>query len=675
MGLPEVPRTIPAYGQPLAEWRNSLSGIGLLLCLIASLMLLAGCSPSPGNLPPAAHLTHAEVWSSPSTQWEPPHTLAESDDSVLASGTSWKTVALPDAKPRVIAGAANPESEPPQVLWYRMALPASALAETPQGPRLYIPRWQSVGTKALYVNGQLLWQSRGSRVWNSFNRPIWLDLGGATRPGEPAVLYVRAAMVEGVGGALSSVWVGPDEVLGNSWRVRNVLQVDLISMLRGAYLVLGLFSLAVWLIRKREASAYLLFFLISICQVFSSLHFLVDERGFGLPDDWFAWLTLAGSQGSLLCFFYVFCIFEQRQRPRQAKALLIYSLAVTLAAIPVWGPALTTMLPLLRFSLIPTFLLVMYVAVAGAWRRRTPGSFLLAGWMLISFPMGLHDLVLQNYQYIENIYLSSYIYLGIITLFLVIALNRYTSALHVAARASATLTERLAEQERILAITHERLREAERSQTLLNERQRVMRDMHDGVGSSLMSALRMVENPSTAHLDVAQVLRECIDDLKVSIDSLEPVDADLLALLANLRFRLGQRLESAGLKLHWAVQDLPPLPWLEAQNALHVLRILQEVLTNIVKHSSAREITVRTGQADWQGVPGVQVCIEDDGTPYTPPPPGERQPGRKGIGNIQARAEALGAHVQWHAKSTKGTEFTLWLPLERHQDHAVSDKS
>ncbi|WP_051237360.1 sensor histidine kinase [Ottowia thiooxydans] len=674
MGQPEVPRALQR-NRPLPEWRRPLPGMALLLCLLVSLALLAACSPSQENLPPAAHLTQAQAWASPSTEWEPPHSLAESDDEVLASSTSWHNVALPNAKPRVIAGAGNPEDEPPQVLWYRMTLPASALAATPQGPRLYIPRWQSVGTKALYVNGQLLWQSRGSRVWNSFNRPIWLDLGGTTRPGEPAVLHVRAAMVEGVGGALSSVWVGPDEVLGNSWRVRHVFQVDLISMLRGAYLVLGLFSLAVWLIRKREATTYLLFFLVSICQVFSSLHFLVDQRSIGLPDDWFAWSTLAGSQGSLVCFFYVFCLFEQRQRPRQAKALVIYSLLVTLAAIPLWAPALTTMLPLLRFSLIPTFLLVLYVAVAGAWRRRTPGSILLAGWMLISFPMGLHDLALQNYQYIENVYLSSYIYLGIITLFLVIALNRYTSALHVAARASATLTEQLAEQERILASTYEKLREAERSRTLLDERQRVMRDMHDGVGSSLMSALRMVENPSTVQVDVAQVLRECIDDLKISIDSLEPVDADLLALLANLRFRLGQRLESAGLKLHWAVQDLPPLPWLDAQNALHVLRILQEVLTNIVKHSGAREITVRTGQADWQGVPGAQVCIEDDGTPFTPPPPGERQPGRKGIGNIQARVEALGAQVQWHAKPGKGTEFVLWLPLERIQDPSAAHKS
>ena len=73
----------------------------------------------------------------------------------------------------------------------------------------------------------------------------------------------------------------------------------------------------------------------------------------------------------------------------------------------------------------------------------------------------------------------------------------------------------------------------EREQTLMHERQRLMRDMHDGVGSSLMSALRLVEHGEAALVDVPQVLRECIDDLKISIDSLEPVDADLLALLKS----------------------------------------------------------------------------------------------------------------------------------------------
>src|SRR5256885_16302908 len=88
---------------------------------------------------------------------------------------------------------------------------------------------------------------------------------------------------------------------------------------------------------------------------------------------------------------------------------------------------------------------------------------------------------------------------------------------------------------------------------------------------------------TTLFRSLVQLLQECIDDLKLSIDSLEPLDCDLLALLAGLRYRLGPRLGGGGLGLHWGGGELPPLPWLGAQAAPPVLRILQGGMTNILK--------------------------------------------------------------------------------------------
>lgn len=61
-------------------------------------------------------------------------------------------------------------------------------------------------------------------------------------------------------------------------------------------------------------------------------------------------------------------------------------------------------------------------------------------------------------------------HLGLLTLFLYIAFQRYTLALESAARAHILLTEQLACQEQESRGTHERLRVAEREQTLLEER-------------------------------------------------------------------------------------------------------------------------------------------------------------------------------------------------------------
>ncbi len=97
---------------------------------------------------------------------------------------------------------------------------------------------------------------------------------------------------------------------------------------------------------------------------------------------------------------------------------------------------------------------------------------------------------------------------------------------------------------------------------------------------------------------------------------MEPVETDLLLLLATLRFRLQPRLESAGIRLRWDVRDVPPLPWLDQRHALHILRILQEAFTNAVKHADAGEITVAT---DHRG-DAVYVRVSDNGAASTLPP-------------------------------------------------------
>ena len=630
--------------------------------------LLAGNLAVHAAVHAPAHLTQADLWLSPSNHWAPPTHLAQSDDGVLAAATPWKTVALPHARPRAVATEAAAAQAPPEVAWYRLQVPAEALAATPQGPRLYIPRWQTAGTVAIYAGGQLLWQTRGSRVWNSTNRPVWLDLGGVAQPGQPLQVYVRMASQVGVGGALSSVWVGPAEALQWSWRARTLLQADGVMLSRGAYLVIGIFALAVWLVRRRrEERVYLLFFLMSVFQLLSMVHYMVDETGHGVDDEWFAWMVyVVGALGSNLCAYAFLCLINRLRLPRLTAAMLLYAGGLMLVTLPAFGLIeLNAVLPLLRLALIPAGLVMVGVGVWGAFKRRTPGSWLLAAWLLLSIPLGVHDLNMQRYLGdIESIYLTPYVYVGLFTMFLLIAYTRYVSALGVAAHAKVTLEQRLAEREAELATSHERLRVIEREQTLMHERQRLMRDMHDGVGSSLMSALRLVEHGEAALVDVPQVLRECIDDLKISIDSLEPVDADLLALLASLRFRLSPRLEGAGLALHWQVQDLPPLPWLDAQSALNVLRVLQEVLTNIIKHSGAREITVSTAEGHQAHAPGVEVRIADDGGGFEPPALDALPPGRKGLANIRARVHALGGRCRWQAGEGGGTVFVLWLPLE-----------
>jgi signal transduction histidine kinase len=164
--------------------------------------------------------------------------------------------------------------------------------------------------------------------------------------------------------------------------------------------------------------------------------------------------------------------------------------------------------------------------------------------------------------------------------------------------------------------------------------------------------LHLVEQTDAPKVEIAAELREALDTLRLTIDSLEPTDNDLLTLLGNVRYRLEGRLKRQGIALDWRVHDLPPLDSLTPQNVLHILRILQEAFTNVLKHARARRIGVETGIVGQE----VFIRISDDGCGFA----GGRQ--GRGLANMKMRAQALGGRLDIQPSSA-GTTLILHLPV------------
>lgn len=218
----------------------------------------------------------------------------------------------------------------------------------------------------------------------------------------------------------------------------------------------------------------------------------------------------------------------------------------------------------------------------------------------------------------------------------------------VSRRTAETLAEALQAQQ-------QKTQAAERERTLLLERQRLIHDMHDGVGSHLVALLRLAESGQAQPAAMADLLRAAIEELRLTIDSLEPLEHDLATLLATLRHRVGRRLEGAGLTLEWHMADMPPLPWLEPAQALQVLRLVQEAITNVVKHAGARTLSV---SARPEG-DALEVCIADDGRGFDPAAAGTGQ----GLPGMRRRAQVLGATLHLDATPGGGSRVRLRLPL------------
>lgn len=621
---------------------------GLWLALVAALAW-----GQPAAAPAPLHLQRAWVTEQPAPGFAPaPATLGR---ELPPPGAAWREVELPHVWRRsVLPVAAGAQAV--RTFWFRIDL--GTLAEGAPTPYLYLPRWQTIGQIAVYADERLVYRSAGDLVWNGFNHPLWMALS-APEQRPPRWLTLRIDSQATAGGALSSAWVGSEAALGPAYAVRHALQVRLPELSAAAVAGLGLFALAVWLLRQRE-SMYLLFAAFTLVSVLRGLHFHLGTGPLPLPSAWFGWMTVNAVTAMLVIWYY----FVAALVPLRARwigpalcALMVVAGVVTLPPLAVL-PGMDTLAPLAYLLAIMAGVPAVLYLAWSAWRDGGSEARLAAAIGLLDACVAVHDWLMQNYLIgPEAVYLNPMLSVVRLLMFCYVLLRRYVGAVDEAEQANLRLVQRLRAREAELAESYERLREVQQRQLLVGERQRLMQDIHDGMGSQLMSALRVAESGQLSDQRMAQVLRECIDDLKLTVDSLEPAEADLLLLLATLRYRLEPRLHEAGIALRWEVVDLPALPWLDPRSALHILRILQEGIANVIQHAGAAELRVRT-----QGGPdGVCVLLADDGGGFDPNLP---RPAGKGLSNMQRRAEAIGGQVSWDAV-TRGACLRLWLPLSR----------
>jgi len=205
------------------------------------------------------------------------------------------------------------------------------------------------------------------------------------------------------------------------------------------------------------------------------------------------------------------------------------------------------------------------------------------------------------------------------------------------------------------------MRELEVARALETERGRIMREMHDGIGSNLVAALTVAERQNHPPASIA-TLKRALSDLKLTVDSLEPLAGDVVALLGNFRHRAEPDLIEAGIKLHWNVDRCERLDWLDATNSLHLLRLFQEALANVMMHSGATRIHLACVEDVRHDTPGVTVSIKDNGSGFDTL---RVASGGQGLGGMRSRAEAIGGTFLLSSVPGEGTAISVWLPYVR----------
>ncbi|MCC6188808.1 MAG: sensor histidine kinase [Anaerolineales bacterium] len=211
--------------------------------------------------------------------------------------------------------------------------------------------------------------------------------------------------------------------------------------------------------------------------------------------------------------------------------------------------------------------------------------------------------------------------------------------------------------------TRRQIEQMEQQQILAAERDRIARDLHDGAIQTVYTAGLLVESaytltppdsPAASRLEKAMlVLNDAIAALRRNLGQLRPArSSESLAealehLAADPRFR---SMVDVQLQV-----DLPPTAALAPARTDHVLAVVAEALSNVVRHARARHVLISAARRDGH----LTLTVQDDGIGAGPAPSAGY-----GLRNMRDRARLLGGELQVAGSAGKGTRVQLSLPWD-----------
>jgi PAS domain S-box-containing protein len=241
-----------------------------------------------------------------------------------------------------------------------------------------------------------------------------------------------------------------------------------------------------------------------------------------------------------------------------------------------------------------------------------------------------------------------------------------------------SIRESASELERMVDIrTVELRRLSSRLMTLQDEeRRRIAREIHDGLGQELAAAKMILDgimakdsSPSVrqAANDSSQLVDRAIKQVRTISHLLHPPLLDEVGLVSALRWYLEGLSERSGIEVQLEV-DPPNLGRLRPELETAIFRIIQEALTNMFRHSGARNGTVSVKEGDGR----IAVTVRDDGRgieeqviQLRPESVGV------GIGGMRQRVSELGGRLRL-ANANPGTIVEVIIPSRRLEPVEVS---
>jgi len=564
----------------------------------------------------------------------------------------WQPIALPDNWHVNHPGFSG-------TLWYRLhfhVAPGTARTHT-----LYLPR-NSAAELDFYVNGNLVGISRGygDPRLTELQRPILLTVAMALlHPGDN-ILQIRAVGSSEHRNGLSRVTIGPGLLVRSDFYERRFdLQVTSIAMFGAALLVAGLLAFSVWWVERRER--VLLWFGVTALAWAVSAYLLVWPLSVEHPQ--IRQLLFFAMQHLYVVPLIVLCLRVGGARHRVLETVLwcAFAAACGAAALVSYAryPVLAEVVSVAKLGL--TIAALAWLVRVGLREHRWPLYSLGLALIMVIVLSGYDWARWMGFADFDNLLLAPFAMPFLILALGATGLEQHLSMTHALENSKRELEQRVADKVREVEQTYRQMQQVLHEQVVLRERQRIMADMHDGLGSGLIGLLSQVHSRGADLGQIEQRLTDMLTDLRAIVDSLQPVEGDLGVVLGNIRYRMSQAIEASGVKFVWRVEPLPPLVDLAPDRVLSIQRIVLEALTNALRHAAASCVTVSASVARERDAIVIVIVIADDGVGFDSTAASRGH----GLRNMLSRAQRIGVGIDIDSAPGRGTRVTLEFPVTR----------